>query len=448
MAAPGTQNVNVPVFSYETRQADIDRRMKLAQALQESGQAEQPEFSYRGIVAPTSPLSGLAKALQLGLGAYRESSAYEDQKALSQEMQDRRTADMSKFVEMLQGSTVPGTAAVLPNTPNASAGEPQQYPGADLYRPQPQNLGTPNRIIPGDSQAAFTALAASPLGDLQQMGVQGVIAEGNAKRVTAAELAKENRNAAAERVKAEIAHRYALELQDKKNKGKSNIVFPANQTAYQKKAGEAAQKQDMAEYSAMKNSPHTIRRNQQILDQLDKDVNTGIFANWKQDLDRLMGMWGNEKSASKATNTEILSSLIGQGAFEFMREYVVGSKNWDTPLEREFLLKVVNGDIIMTKETLKFLAENQINNAKIVTENWNNRPASEKNRFFAAHNFTDVSQQSQPEPSNPSTVTLNGENYDLSPEMVSELEDLSEEDKRAYLQYYIRQSGLNQDESQ
>ena len=193
MAAPGTQNVNVPVFSYETRQADIDRRMKLAQALQESGQAEQPEFSYRGIVAPMSPLSGLAKALQLGLGAYRESSAYEDQRALTQEMTDRDIADKKNFIAMFGGNTVPGTAAVLPNTPNASAGEPQQYPGADRFAPLPQNVGTPSRTTPGDPMAAFTALAASPLPNSQNMGVQGVIAEGNAKRVTAAELAKEER---------------------------------------------------------------------------------------------------------------------------------------------------------------------------------------------------------------------------------------------------------------
>jgi hypothetical protein len=97
MAFFDAQSTSVPTtYSYDTRQADIERRMKLAQALQESGQAEQPGYSYKGIQVPMSPLSGLSNVLKSGIRGWEERRAEEAQKALAQEMQDRRAAEDQK----------------------------------------------------------------------------------------------------------------------------------------------------------------------------------------------------------------------------------------------------------------------------------------------------------------------------------------------------------------
>ena len=418
MAAPGTQNVNVPAFSYETRQADIERRMKLAQALQESGQAEQPEFSYRGILAPTSPLSGLAKALQLGLGAYQESSAYEDQRALAQETQDRRTADMSKFVEMLNGSTAPGTAAVLPNTPNASAGEPQQYPGADLYRPQPQNLGTPSRIIPGDSQAAFTALAASPLGDLQQMGVQGLLNQANQTRSLETEIEKEKREQDRYVLNAETKNQNEmaaarLKAESDKSSGGSNLGRPASaiqlyehlqlltktyganspevkrfeeivnadptllgEKALLKELGQNAANTLQKDFESGKNAQEAIKSADALITKLnDPKLYVGFAANANQFLNKLRA--GFEAAGGtytdKAKAHDVLRSLLVQETYKYLSALGMGSKNFDTPRELEIFMEGFAGTTGFTKKALIELAEIRKKSAQGTLEEFNDK---------------------------------------------------------------------------
>lgn len=73
---------------YSAQQQAIQRRAQLTQSLLEQGQEPlQTNQTAGGYVIPISPLQGLAKALQAGLGAYGMKQQNQDQMALAQKYQ-------------------------------------------------------------------------------------------------------------------------------------------------------------------------------------------------------------------------------------------------------------------------------------------------------------------------------------------------------------------------
>jgi len=112
---------NISLTDYSSQAAEIARRQRLAEILQQQGMEPEKVFEYNGIQAPISPLSGLAKALQLGMGAYMEGKSAKDAVALKKQAQTEAT----DFMKNLQGTPEftrmnPVTAAE--SNPNASAG--------------------------------------------------------------------------------------------------------------------------------------------------------------------------------------------------------------------------------------------------------------------------------------------------------------------------------------
>ena len=77
---------------YTAEAADIDRRRKLAELLQQQALEPIKQETAGGYVVPISWTQGLAKALQGGVGAYKEAQAGKESKALTgrmrQEAQD------------------------------------------------------------------------------------------------------------------------------------------------------------------------------------------------------------------------------------------------------------------------------------------------------------------------------------------------------------------------
>ena len=67
---------------YQTQLEELARRQKMAEIMQQ--QAFQPieRSSYQGIEAPISPLSGIAKALQMYMGGKAQRDISEEKKAL------------------------------------------------------------------------------------------------------------------------------------------------------------------------------------------------------------------------------------------------------------------------------------------------------------------------------------------------------------------------------
>jgi len=86
-------------------QADLEKikqQQQLAQLLQQQSMQAPERFSYKGIEARTSPLTGLAKALQGFAAAKMQSDARKEEKALGERYRADQASDMQTLIEALK----------------------------------------------------------------------------------------------------------------------------------------------------------------------------------------------------------------------------------------------------------------------------------------------------------------------------------------------------------
>lgn len=98
---------------YQTEMADIARRQRMAEIMQQQAFQPAETFSYNGIQARTSPLSGLAKALQ-GYVAYKtQKNLANEQKALGEKYRTQSAEEGTQFLRALRGTpAIEGTEGV------------------------------------------------------------------------------------------------------------------------------------------------------------------------------------------------------------------------------------------------------------------------------------------------------------------------------------------------
>jgi hypothetical protein len=70
-------------------------------------------------------------------------------------------------------------------------------------------------------------------------------------------------------------------------------------------------------------------------------------------------MLGSRKAAGEVFKTEYLDALMGSEVFPLIKELGIGARGLDTPAEREFLRKVMTGDIVLNKQTLLKMARDR-----------------------------------------------------------------------------------------
>jgi len=111
----GTQsNASMQIPSpYSAELAAIQRRERLAQIMQQ--QAFQPiEInSYQGIQAPISPLSGIAKALQMYLGVAGQDRADEARAGVAKKMETDTQTQLARLLGSQGAPAVPATPATM-----------------------------------------------------------------------------------------------------------------------------------------------------------------------------------------------------------------------------------------------------------------------------------------------------------------------------------------------
>lgn len=131
---------------YDAESADIDRRQKYAEALRQQGMEQLPTGQMAGrVFVPTSPLAGIAKALQAYQGAKGVSDLGNERRALAERMETERGTDMSAMVNALRGT--PARPQQLDPQESAQM--------ADQGSPMPPQMPA----VPGDpNQAAMLAM--------------------------------------------------------------------------------------------------------------------------------------------------------------------------------------------------------------------------------------------------------------------------------------------------
>jgi hypothetical protein len=117
---------NVSVGPYGAEQAEIQKKQRLAQMLQQ--QAFQPLEAPRGgrMASPVSPLQVIAKMMQGYAGGQKEKEATTEQKTLADRMQSERQAALAKALSQAGGSPQPapelGGGPAMPGDPMGAAG--------------------------------------------------------------------------------------------------------------------------------------------------------------------------------------------------------------------------------------------------------------------------------------------------------------------------------------
>ena len=165
---------------YQTQLEELARRQKMAEIMQQ--QAFQPieRSSYQGIEAPISPLSGIAKALQMYMGGRAQKDISEEKKALGERYKTESSDILGKAFEAGAGTpAIPGKmVAETSFAPSGSdltdvgvARVPEGQAGAGNIV-QPAYTVPGQAAVPPNSQKMAQLLMTSPNPAHQAFGLQ------------------------------------------------------------------------------------------------------------------------------------------------------------------------------------------------------------------------------------------------------------------------------------
>ena len=149
------QNSMINLTDTASQIAELQRRQKLAEALAAQGAAPIEVQSYKGIQAPISPFSALAKVLQTYMGAKQAADAVKGEKEARNTERDQaisyfenlgKTPDIGRFETPVSVEEARQQAAVPALTPIASTAQPETI----------QTGG----IVPTDMQGGMTPAAS------------------------------------------------------------------------------------------------------------------------------------------------------------------------------------------------------------------------------------------------------------------------------------------------
>ena len=121
---------------YQAEMADIARRQRMAELMQQQAFQPAETFSYNGIQARTSPLTGLAKALQGYMAVKTQKDLANEQKALGEKYRKQSAEEGEQFLTALRGT---------PATKGTEGVEMYDYkPNAFDFEQNPQLLNNAN----------------------------------------------------------------------------------------------------------------------------------------------------------------------------------------------------------------------------------------------------------------------------------------------------------------
>ena len=85
---------------------------------------------------------------------------------------------------------------------------------------------------------------------------------------------------------------------------------------------------------------------------------SGLLADIRTLGNKIMGqVFDDEAAMKRATDAEFKAALLGSEVFQLFQQLGVGARGLDTPAEREFMMKVLTGDISMTRGAIIKMAQ-------------------------------------------------------------------------------------------
>lgn len=115
------------------------------------------------------------------------------------------------------------------------------------------------------------------------------------------------------------------------------------------------------------------------------DAITGLGADVLKNIERAKVLLGNKAAQGKVSDTELLDVMMGSEVFPMIGSLGIGARGMDTPAEREFMRKVLTGEISLNKDTIVRMGEIRKNISKRAIEKWNDRiDKGELDDYFTA----------------------------------------------------------------
>ena len=149
------------------------------------------------------------------------------------------------------------------------------------------------------------------------------------------------------------------------------------QTEYEKVLGAEGAKKDLAIIAGAQRGASQVVKLDRALELINKtSTKTGAFAGMLNEVDKVKYMTGvgdQAKIQESVSNTELLEALLGGDVFPMIKELGIGARGLDTPAEREFLQKVMTGQITMNRDTLMKLTIMRRNNFAQAVEEYNRK---------------------------------------------------------------------------
>ena len=140
---------------YQTQLDELARRQKMAEIMQQQSLQPLERYSYQGIEAPISPLSGLAKALQGYMSGRNEGKIAEERKTLGEKYQSDLMSTLNRANELAMGK---------PATPFDAS----EFGGQSVGKDDPELTGI-NPAVASDRDAAAREYFKHPA--TQAMGI-------------------------------------------------------------------------------------------------------------------------------------------------------------------------------------------------------------------------------------------------------------------------------------
>ena len=134
---------------------------------------------------------------------------------------------------------------------------------------------------------------------------------------------------------------------------------PLTETAFESTVGKKKGEETVAFVNRAQAAPKNIAKIDEVLGILKSGgAVTGFGAETRLNLERAMSLFGNDvKSGKRVVDTQILDALLGSDVFPSLQSMGLGSKNIDTPAEREFIRQVITGTIKLDNDALVRLTQ-------------------------------------------------------------------------------------------
>lgn len=111
-------------------------------------------------------------------------------------------------------------------------------------------------------------------------------------------------------------------------------------------------------YQQASDADVSVQKLDRVINEIDNSsFRPGAFADLRTSINKAIALLGGREAAKNASDSEIMDALLGQDVFNLMGALGLGSKQMDTPAEREFMREVLAGTRTMERSSLKRLAE-------------------------------------------------------------------------------------------